>query len=61
MVEPIEVVIGLFLGGLALLELTGKTDFLGRRKINRVLERHEESLQQEREAEAERRDDGPRF
>lgn len=59
MVEPIEVVVGLFLAGLAVLELTGKTDFLGRRKIDRVLERHEQALEEE-ESETDR-DDGPRF
>lgn len=57
MVEPIHVVIGLFLGGLVLAELTGKTDLLGRRKMNRVIERHEQSLEEERES----ADDGPRF
>lgn len=58
MVEPIEVAIGFFLVGLVFLELTGKTDFLGRRKIDRVLERHEQALEEESESD---RDDGPRF
>jgi hypothetical protein len=57
MVEPIEVVIGLFLAGLALLELTGKTDLLGRQKRQKVLERHRESLGEEDDGP----DDGPRF
>ena len=63
MVEPIEAVLGLFLAGLVLLELTGKTDFLGRRKMNEVLERHERSLHGESEGRDDRddRDDGPRF
>lgn len=56
MVEPIEVAIGLLFVGLAFLELTGKTDFLGRRKIDRVVER-QESLAEERESQ----DDEPRF
>ena len=60
MVEPIEAVLGLFLAGLVLLELTGKTDFLGRRKMNEVLERHERSLHEESEG-GDDRDDGPRF
>lgn len=41
MVALIEVVLGLFLAGLALLELTGKTDFLGRKKRERIIEQAE--------------------
>jgi hypothetical protein len=41
MVALIEVVLGLFLAGLVLLELTGKTDFLGRKKREEVIERAE--------------------
>lgn len=57
MVEPIHVVVGLFFGGLALAELSGKTDLLGRRKTKELLERHETALEEESEP----TDDGPRF
>lgn len=57
MVEPIHVAIGLFLAGLALLELSGKTDFLGRRKRAELVERYEAS----REPPVDDSDDDPRF
>lgn len=59
MVALIEIVLGLFLAALVLLELTGKTDFLGRRKLEEFVERQEREGPYEREEE--RDDDGPRF
>lgn len=41
MVALIEIVLGLFLVALVVLELTGKTDFLGRRKRKEFIERQE--------------------
>jgi hypothetical protein len=59
MVALIELVIGLFLVALVLLELTGKTDFLGRRKLEEFVERQEREGPYEREEQED--DDGPRF
>jgi hypothetical protein len=44
MVALIEVLLGVFLAGLVVLELTGKTDFLGRRKHKEFVERREQQL-----------------
>lgn len=49
MVALIEVVIGLFFAGLALLELTGKTDLLGRKKRERIIERAESRAEEPEE------------
>lgn len=58
MVEPIEVVIGLFLVGLVWAEFTGRTDVLGRRRRRRLRERYERPREGPDEGET---DDGPRF
>ena len=47
MVALIEILLGLFLGGVVVLELTGKTDFLGRRKRKRLIEQAESEAQEE--------------
>jgi len=49
MVALIEVVLGVFLAGLALLELTGKTDFLGRKKRERVIQQAEARAEEHEE------------
>ena len=54
MVALIEVVLGLLLAGLALLELTGKTDFLGRKKRERIIERAEARAEESEESEDDR-------
>lgn len=59
MVELLELVLGLLLVALVLLELTEKTDFLGRRKLEEFVERQEREGPYEREDEQD--DDGPRF
>ncbi len=57
MVALIEMLLGLFLAALVVLELTGKTDFLGRRKHREFVERRERRL----EAQSDDGDDDPRF
>ena len=54
MVALIEVVLGLLLAGLALLELTGKTDFLGRQKRERIIEQAEARAEEPEEPEDDR-------
>ena len=54
MVALIEVLLGLFLAGVVLLELTGKTDFLGRRKRQRLIENVEREQAEEPENDDER-------
>lgn len=61
MVALIEIVLGLFLAALVLLELTGKTDFLGRRKRKEFIERQEREGPYDPEAERDDDSDGPRF
>lgn len=70
MVALIELLLGLFLGALVLLELTGKTDFLGRRKREELIERYEREGPYEPDldggeegdgGEESTDDDGPRF
>jgi hypothetical protein len=60
MVALLELVLGLLLAALVLLELTGTTDFLGRRKLEEFVDRQEREGPSERE-EDEGDDDGPRF
>jgi len=57
MVALIELLLGIFLGALVLLEATGRTDFLGRRKRQDLVERYEDELQETDDD----GDDGPRF
>lgn len=59
MVALIEIVLGLFLAALVLLELTGKTDFLGRRKRREFVERQEREGPYDPDEDGD--DDGPRF
>lgn len=54
MVALLEVVLGVLLAGLALLELTGTTDLLGRKKRERIIERAE-ARAEERDEESEDR------
>jgi len=58
MVALLELLLGLFVGALVLLEATGKTDFLGRRKRQELVERYEDDLQEPDDGEG---DNGPRF
>lgn len=54
MVALIEVVLGLFFVGLALLELTGKTDLLGRKKRERIIEQAERRAEESEETDDDR-------
>ena len=54
MVALIEVVIGVLLAGLVVLELTGKTDFLGRQKRKRLIEQTEARTEQPEEQDDDR-------